>query len=128
MRGTPCHEYEMTTSKAVTRARTLRRDQTEPEKRIWERIRNSSLGAKFRRQVPLGPYFADFFCLELKLVVEIDGGQHSESQRDAVRTKYLEGAGFKVVRFWNSEVMESLEGVVAHLEKVIAERRIEITR
>ena len=71
----------------------------------------------------LAPYFADFLCLTLKLIVEIDGGQHAESESDVIRTKYLEGLGFKVIRFWNSEVEESLEGVVLRIEEALAERR-----
>jgi very-short-patch-repair endonuclease len=108
---------------SVARAKELRRDQTDAEKRIWEKIRNSHLGMKFRRQAPVGPYVADFLCNDLKLVVEIDGGQHAESKKDEIRTKYLQGLGYHVVRFWNDEVMDNIEGVVDTLASVIEDRK-----
>ncbi|MEZ0223250.1 MAG: endonuclease domain-containing protein [Alphaproteobacteria bacterium] len=88
------------------------------------KIRREQLGVRFRRQLPIGPFFADFACLELKLVIEVDGGQHSESQSDERRTKYLSGLGWIVVRFWNNDVLENTEGVIAHLIGVFAERKI----
>jgi very-short-patch-repair endonuclease len=110
-------------SKPIERARELRRNQTEAEKRIWEKIRNKHLGVTFRRQVPMGPYIADFLCRDLKLVVEIDGGQHAESKKDEARTKYLQGLGFHVVRFWNDEVLSNIEGVVMTLVQTMDDRK-----
>ena len=99
----------------------MRHEQTEAEKAVWQKLRNSQLGVKFRRQVPVGPYFADFLCAELKLIVEIDGGQHAESEKDAARTEYLTRLGFYVQRYWNSDVMENFDGVADDLKAVIAE-------
>lgn len=110
-------------SDKTSKARTLRRDPTQAEKKLWEKIRKEQLGVRFRRQVPIGPDFADFACIELKLVVEVDGGRHSESEADVVRTKYLAALGFDVVRFWNNEVMANIEGVADQLVRVISARK-----
>lgn len=101
-------------SKTRDRARELRRDMSPAERRLWWAIRHKSLdGARFRRQVPVGEYFADFCCLKRKLIVEVDGGQHSETEEyDRRRTQFLEAQGFRVIRFWNTDVMTNLEGVV----------------
>ncbi len=84
------------------------------EEKLWERLRNRRLeGHKFRRQVPLGRFIVDFACYDARVVVELDGGQHAESEADdAVRTQWLEGRGFCVLRFWNDEVFGNLEGVL----------------
>jgi very-short-patch-repair endonuclease len=94
---------------ARDRARELRRDSTEAEHRLWSHLRNKSLGVKFRRQHPIGPFIVDFFSLEAKLVVEIDGGQHDEDDKrraDESRTKFLEDRGYRILRFWNNEVLQ----------------------
>ena len=94
------------------KARTLRSTETDAEHRFWNMVRNRSLGGhKFVRQYAIGPYFADFVCRDAMLIVEIDGGQHSESMRDELRTKALNALGYSVLRFWNNEVLENLEGV-----------------
>jgi len=92
----------------------LRRNQTEAEKRLWYRLKNRGLGGwKFRRQHAIGPYFADFACIEAALVVEIDGGQHQgRREQDDVRTAFLEGAGYRVLRFWNNDVLSNTDGVL----------------
>ena len=102
------------------RAGELRRDQTEPEKRLWSRLRNSRLnGFKFRRQFPVGQFVADFACPRSKLIVELDGAQHIEAiAKDKRRTRLLAEHGYSVIRFWNGEVLENLEGV---LEKILQE-------
>jgi very-short-patch-repair endonuclease len=88
---------------------------------VWRYLRNRGFeGLKFRRQVPFGPYIADFFSEELRLVVELDGGQHAESERDAVRTRYLESQGLRVLRFWNNDVLGNVEGVLESLKRFIA--------
>ena len=99
------------------RARSLRKNQTEPERHLWQKLRNRQLGAiKFRRQSPVGPYIADFLCTESKLIVEVDGETHTSTQAaDAGRTAFLENEGFRVIRFSNAEVMANLEGVLAHI-------------
>lgn len=95
-------------------ARTLRRNQTDAEKLLWSRLRNRGLlGAKFRRQCPIGPFFADFACMDAHLVIELDGGHHMDRrEEDAARTDYIKAQGFRVLRFWNIEVLENLGGVV----------------
>ncbi len=97
------------------RVRSLRRSPTEPEKRLWQRLRNRQLGGfKFRRQTPVGPCIADFLCLDVMLIVEVDGDTHGTTQtQDARRTDYLESEGFRVIRFSNAEVMANIEGVLA---------------
>ena len=99
------------------RARSLRRNQTEPERHLWPKLRNRQLGGlKFRRQCPVGRYIADFLCLESKLIVEVDGESHASTQAaDAGRTAYLENEGFRVIRFSNVEVMGNLEGVLMRI-------------
>jgi len=90
----------------TVRARQLRRHVTPAEYRLWYFLKNRGLaGYKFVRQLPVGPYFADFACRELCLIVEIDGGQHNESQSDAIRTAHLNREGYAVLRFWNNEVL-----------------------
>ena len=97
---------------ADTKARALRKTMTEAEKRLWSILRNRQLaGLKFRRQHPIGPYTADFTCFEHMLVIEADGGQHDESTTDEKRTEHLRKAGWTVLRFWNTEILDNLEGV-----------------
>ena len=94
------------------RARQLRSNQTDTERRLWPHLRNRQLGGfKFKRQHPIGRYIADFVCLERRLVVEVDGGQHSEEQ-DSNRTRSLEQAGYRVIRFWDNEVLLSTDNVL----------------
>ena len=97
------------------RAISLRRDPTEPERLLWNALRARQLGGlKFRRQTAVGPYVADFLCIEAMLIVEVDGDTHAHSRAvDAKRTAFLESQGFQVVRFSNAEVMSNMEGVLA---------------
>ena len=94
--------------------RRLRRNMTEAEQRLWRFLRRKQLiDFKFRRQHPFGDYILDFVCLDAMLVVEVDGGKHGEREaEDAVRTAYLESAGFRVLRFWNNEVLSDTEAVL----------------
>ena len=93
-------------------ARKLRREMTEAEDKLWHELRSRRLdGIKFRRQVPIGPYVADFACLDSWLIVELDGTQHAESHRDAKRDAELNRRGFRVLRFWNDEVLRELTSV-----------------
>jgi very-short-patch-repair endonuclease len=89
----------------TNRARTLRTNATPEERKLWSLI--SRYRPKFTRQLPIGPYIADFACRQARLVVEIDGGQHAESQRDATRDEWLRNEGWTVVRVWNSDVREN---------------------
>jgi very-short-patch-repair endonuclease len=95
------------------RARTLRLNMTAAERLFWRAVRDRQVeGAKFRRQFPIGPYVVDFVCLDARLIVELDGGQHADSIKDEDRTAWLQGEGFDVIRFWNNEVQENLGGVL----------------
>ena len=103
-------------------ARALRAGATEAELRLWYFLRDRRFaGAKFRRQVPVGPYIVDFLCVAASLVVEADGGQHAErAAHDEERTRYLESQGFRVVRFWNNDVMGNIEGVMEVIGRELA--------
>jgi very-short-patch-repair endonuclease len=104
-----------------SRARAMRGAPTDSELRLWRLLRDRRLsGFKFRRQVPVGPYIVDFLCVGAKLIVEADGSQHAESVRDNVRDAYLANQGWKVLRFWNNEVLQNREGV---LETILAHAR-----
>lgn len=111
----------MTESARISRARQLRLNSTPAENRLWHVLRNRTLGGhKFVRQLPVGPYFADFACRELPLVIEVDGGQHADSPTDEVRTAYLNGQGYSVLRFWNNEILRNRDGVFLAICLVIA--------
>ncbi len=116
---------KFTPSKTLGRARFLRRNQTEAEKKLWGYLRNSSLNNyKFTRQTPVGQYIADFLCFDKKLIVEVDGATHGDPHEivyDAKRTEYLERVGFRVFRCYNADVFENitgvLDGILIQLEK-----------
>src|SRR6266511_3991730 len=97
-------------------ARRLRANATEAELKLWRHLRAlETKGTHFRRQVPIGPFIADFACMAARLVIELDGSQHGNEENvlcDAARTKWLESEGYKVIRFWNNDVVENLEGVL----------------
>src|SRR5579859_2968298 len=102
-------------------ARVLRRNATEAERIMWRLLRDRRLGGvKFRRQVPIGPFIADFASIEDRLVVELDGGQHADSKTDVRRDRFLKGDGWRVVRFWNNEVMTNREGVLEAIQGALA--------
>ncbi|HEX5257739.1 MAG TPA: DUF559 domain-containing protein, partial [Sphingomicrobium sp.] len=97
---------------AVQRARGLRRRMTKAERVLWRALRATFPDCHWRKQVPLGPYFADFACHSAKLVIEVDGGQHARAvERDAKRSRFLEDEGFQVLRFWNDDVLSNTDGV-----------------
>ena len=104
------------------RARELRRKGTDAEHRLWSRLRNKGLGVKFRRQHPIGPYVVDFFSLEGKLVVELDGGQHNDDDgrhADQGRTRFLESRGYRILRFWNNEVLQDTDAVLLRIADLL---------
>jgi adenine-specific DNA-methyltransferase len=103
-------------------ARRLRQDSTDAERKLWGRLRDRQLdGHKFRRQRPVGRFIVDFLCLEGRLVVEIDGGQHADNvDADERRTHEIEGAGYRVIRFWNHEVLSNIEGVLTAISQALA--------
>jgi very-short-patch-repair endonuclease len=106
-------------SRNVSRARTLRRNLTDAERALWYRLRHQQLGVRFRRQHPLGNYIVDFVCLDRKLVVEVDGSQHLESQRDQERDQWLHAAGYRVLRFWNHEVLGQTQDVLEAIYRAL---------
>jgi very-short-patch-repair endonuclease len=98
-------------------ARQLRVNQTDAEKVLWNRIRNRQLdGHKFARQVPIRYYICDFVCREKLLIIEVDGGQHNESAAGAIRDRRLIEEGYKVIRFWNNDVLGNIEGVLLTIQ------------
>ena len=103
----------MTVRPRTARARNLRRDATDAERLLWRALRELNLPVRIRRQHPIGAYIADFAILAHRLVIEIDGGQHAGAARaDARRTEVLGAHGYRVIRFWNNEVLGNIEGVV----------------
>ncbi len=101
------------TPKIMRQAGELRKEATPAERKLWSQIRNDQLGVKFRRQHAIGKYIPDFCSPKAKLAIELDGGQHLEQEMyDKERTKYLEAQGYKVIRFWNNEVMNNMEAVI----------------
>ena len=104
-------------------ARRLRREMTDAERVLWRRLRmRQAMGARFRRQHPLGPYIADFVCLSHRLVVEVDGGQHCDSAYDLRRDAAIAALGFRVVRVWNHEVLADLDAVCDHILSHLAKK------
>ena len=110
----------MTEKRLTPVARKLRREATDVETVLWQRLRARQIeGAKFAPQFPIGRYVADFACREARLVVELDGGQHSESGTDAARTMLIEAYGFTVLRFWNNDVLQNLDGVLEEIARTL---------
>ena len=103
------------------RARGLRKNQTDAEKRLWSHLRNRQLsGCKFRRQHEIGNYIVDFICLEKKLIIELDGGQHANQIRyDSQRTTILESLGYTVIRFWDNEVLTKTQNILEAIHKIL---------
>jgi len=104
----------MTKNNLTTPAKELRKNSTNAEALLWKHLRQKQLeGFKFRRQQPIDNFIVDFVCLEMRVVVEVDGGQHAgEKDKDNERGQYLERNGFKVLRFWNNEVLQNIQGVL----------------
>ncbi len=91
----------------------LRKESTPAERKLWSRIRDDQLGVTFRRQHAVGNYISDFCSSKAKLIIELDGSQHLEQEEyDEERTKYLESLGYKVIRFWNNDVVKNIDGVI----------------
>ena len=106
--------------KALTlSARKLRNNLTETEKHLWYMLRAKQLGVKFRRQAVIGQYIVDFVSYERKLIIEVDGGQHADSKQDKVRDEWLRKEGFKVLRFWNNDVLKNREEVLKEILKYL---------
>ena len=93
---------------------------TEAEKKLWYKIRNKQLGVKFRKQQPIGKYIVDFVCFNKKLIIEIDGGHHFASEKDKLRDLWFKNQGYKILRFWNSEVLKNIDRVIHKIIKEIS--------
>jgi len=106
------------------RARSLRNHTTDTEQYLWRYLRGHQLGGhRFRRQVPIGNYIADFACLEAKLIIELDGGQHQEqAEYDARRDRQMEAQGFRVLRFWDNQVFQETQAVLEVILRVLGEQ------
>ncbi|WP_422344234.1 endonuclease domain-containing protein [Parasphingorhabdus sp.] len=105
-------------------ARTLRTQRTDAEILLWSKLRSRQLeNAKFRQQAPIGNAVADFLCHEIKLIIELDGSQHGENPGDAERSRILEASGFSVLRYWNNEIFENLDGVLEDIRQAIRSAR-----
>ncbi|MGB3041694.1 MAG: DUF559 domain-containing protein [Xanthobacteraceae bacterium] len=108
--------------KTTTRARRLRRNATDAELALWNRLRSRAVnGLKFVRQEPIGPYTVDFVCRERRLVVEVDGGQHAGSASDVVRDAWLIARSYRVLRFWNNDVLSNIAGVLETIAAALEE-------
>ncbi|MDW5536018.1 endonuclease domain-containing protein [Azospirillum sp. NL1] len=108
------------------RARDLRMNATDVEKIVWQKLRNAQLGAKFRRQEPILGFVADFVAHDHRLIIELDGGQHAEQRaaHDERRARMLEQAGFRILRFWNTDVIDNLDGVLETIRARLEETSI----
>lgn len=106
----------------LTNAKSLRSNQTEAEQRLWYHLRaHRFMGLKFKRQKPMGRYIVDFVCLERRLIIELDGGQHAEQVAyDRHRDTWLRNQGYTVLHFWNNEVMQQLEGVLERIHRTVS--------
>lgn len=109
-------------SRPTAKSRELRRNATEAERKLWQSISARKLaGVRFNRQFPVGQFICDFVSREHRLVIEIDGGQHALARSyDDRRTRFLEAQGYTVIRFWNNEVMDNLDGVLMRIEQTLA--------
>ena len=108
--------YDTARTGSVARARNLRRNSTDAERKLWRALRSKLPQFKWRRQMPVGPYFADFACFGEKLIIELDGGQHADAlDYDARRSAFLEQQGYRVIRFWNHDVLSNTRGVVERI-------------
>jgi very-short-patch-repair endonuclease len=108
-------------ARPTAKARALRNNATEAERALWQVISARKIsGIRFNRQVPIGPFICDFVARAIGLVIEVDGGQHDDAV-DADRTRHIEARGFRVIRFWNNDVLGNIEGVTEEIERVIAD-------
>ncbi len=107
----------------IRNARILRKNLTDAEKCLWQKLNRRQIGSvKFRRQQPIGEYIVDFVCLERQLIVELDGGQHAEQiAYDEARTAWLQSKGYRVLRFWNNDVLANTDGVVQTIFDALGE-------
>ena len=110
----------MVTKRLTRVARKLRAAPTLAEQRLWSHLRASQLGVRFTRQFPIGNHIADFACRKARLVIEVDGGQHAENAFDETRTAMIEAHGYRVIRFWNNDVLSNIDGVLTEIASHLA--------
>jgi BirA family biotin operon repressor/biotin-[acetyl-CoA-carboxylase] ligase len=99
----------------LTHARTMRQQPTPAERMLWQALQLKQIGRKWRRQAPIGPYIVDFYCADLRLVVEVDGATHADSDRDNLRDAWLRAQGFTILQLWNNDVLGNLPGVLQRI-------------
>ena len=109
----------MKSKKLIKHAGDLRKNSTDAERKLWYRLRSRNFfNLKFRRQEPIDKYIVDFVCYEKKLIIELDGGQHNEfMEKDISRTEALQKQGYKIIRFWNNEVLNNIDGVLIFIKE-----------
>ncbi len=113
--------YRNQPSGTVDRTRALRHAASPAEKKMLCALRENFPDAKFRHQTPVGPFYADFFSFKAQLVIEVDGDSHGHTQeQDAVRTRFMQNEGYRVVRFWNNEISDNLEGVIGAVSDILS--------
>ncbi len=110
----------MAVNKRTGIARRLRNNPTEAEQRLWLHLRASHLGVRFTRQCQIGGFVVDFACRRMRLAIELDGGQHADSAADVGRTAIIEAHGYRVIRFWNNDVLDNIDGVLMVIAQEIA--------
>jgi len=106
--------------KLTPTARSLRKRMTDAEIKLWKHLSRKQLGVIFRRQYPIGKYIVDFVSFDVKLVVEVDGSQHAESKTDRLRDEWFASQGFKVLRFWNNDVLRNIEGAIKVISNAVS--------
>ena len=118
------HRTQRPVDQRIPRARALRRDATEAEKKLWPHLRQPPFKEHhFRRQATIGAYYADFASHQLRIIIEVDGGQRSLGRSDEARSRYREANGYRVLRFWNNEVLENTPGVLSAIDTAINAER-----
>ena len=109
---------------AIQQARNLRKTMTKPERLLWRALREALPAWHWRKQVPVGPYFADFASHSAKLIIELDGGQHARAtEYDAARTRFIRAQGYRLIRFWNNDVLSNVDGVLERIVQFLPEAR-----
>ena len=104
-------------------SRKLRKEMTEAEKKLWQYLRAKQVfGIKFRRQQQINNYIVDFYCPSKRIIIELDGGQHANNIKDKERDKFMEDKGIKVIRIWDNDIMNNIEGVMEHIMNIIKNR------
>lgn len=113
----------MANRRLTTLAQKLRREPTDAQIRLWSHLRGKQLGVQFTREFQIGDYIGDFACRRVRLIIELDGGQHADSEADSERTRIIEAHGYTVIRFWNNDVLQNTDGVLSSIAQALAAAR-----